>query len=257
MYTPLEREKHYQELSDFLKTVDTIHTITRVGSGVTGFRDIYSDLDFMLSCETREDIEQSIDAISAYFYKLTCRYFKVLDFGWRLIYAILDNDLEFNVSLVTMEKTHFLSEQVDVVFSRDAAFKKQLEDELNNKLADHSFVQLDPNIDFLFLMHIRKYDIYRKRNDLIGALKELDEARNCILQVQAAKENINFNWIKYYNELDTAFQEKYIASYPLRYDFDSAEAARNRLIGLFLALRPDGEEGVREYLRKNTGSPIT
>lgn len=250
MYTYHERDKYYRDLVVFIKNINSIHTITRIGSGVIGYNDIHSDIDIMLSCETDENIDETIIQLSKYFEKVGCNYFKVVNFGWILIYAILENDLEFNISLVKKEYTTIMSTQAKVIYSKDLMFKSKLEDDINNLSSKRNSSYIDSNIDFLFLTYIRKYKIAVVRNDFIGAVNALNAARECIIEVQIAKENRKPHQFKQYYELDETFQKEYISTYPCKYNFAELDELHEKIKSLYFLVKVDIDRDVKNYLSK-------
>ncbi len=250
MYTQEERQNYYQSLITFLKSLKSIHTITRIGSGVTGYRDIYSDIDMMISCESRKSIENTIKNLLAFFSDIGCKFLRTVDFGWKLVYAILENDLEFNVSLIEIENTVINSSLAEVIFCRDPHLRNTLEEKIINHQDSLSAEILNQNICFVFLTHMRKYKIARVRGDIIGALIELNSARDCVLKIQIYREGQKYDDIKSYNALQRDFIQKYMETLPSVYRFPELDQKAGMIRALFFEVHPEVESDIKNYLEK-------
>ncbi|WP_042148729.1 hypothetical protein [Paucisalibacillus sp. EB02] len=75
--------------------------IIQIGSGVVGFSDVYSDIDLMIATSEIENAETTKDFVYQVLSEFHPVYIKEKQFSNDifLLIAILENNLEFNVSI--------------------------------------------------------------------------------------------------------------------------------------------------------------
>lgn len=63
MYSSEEREKYFAQTIDHLQSLHFVEGIVQLGSGVTGYRDEYSDIDLIFSEEDMEKAKKSLHEV--------------------------------------------------------------------------------------------------------------------------------------------------------------------------------------------------
>jgi predicted nucleotidyltransferase len=74
MYSTNERKVIFDELVRFLITIPEIEGVIQLGSSINGFKDEYSDLDFMLVY--KNDFQKSKEVILEYLKNIKIIYLK-------------------------------------------------------------------------------------------------------------------------------------------------------------------------------------
>lgn len=105
MYKQKEREYYLNEMIDKIKSTEQVEGIVQIGSGVIGFNDESSDIDLMIATYEINNSQIAKDTIKGFFHELSPRYIKEKQFSKDiyLLIVILENMLEFNVSIVPRE----------------------------------------------------------------------------------------------------------------------------------------------------------
>ncbi|KAA0549926.1 hypothetical protein FZW96_00825 [Bacillus sp. BGMRC 2118] len=235
MYSPEERESYFHRTISALNSSSLIEGIVQIGSGVNGYKDGHSDIDLMVSTTKITDVEEAKKYIHSYFNNLDFLYIKEVQFreSIYLVIAVLENELEFNVSILPTDYLSVKSPLWNVIVDKTGNVTEIMERE-NKKFTDRPFkyfVSDDIGFDFFYAM--RKFYTELKRNNLIYALKMLETSRDYILEVQGTNENKKLHQFKAYETLQPDFITKYLQTYPDKLSVDSLLNSADKVIDLF------------------------
>ena len=105
MYSYEERNEYFVKTVEKLKVSNLVEGIIQLGSGVEGYKDEYSDIDLMITTSQIEDAGATKNLVYQSFSNFTPLYIKEKQFSKDifLIITIMENNLEFNVSIVPRE----------------------------------------------------------------------------------------------------------------------------------------------------------
>lgn len=199
LFTPTDREKIKTEITTLLSGTPEITAVILLGSAVTGYTDHLSDIDIMSVITDEADIIGVMDAICA---GIKARY-NVLCFAQlnerRLQVCLFDNYLELNLSYRTKETVEAKAPLWQVLYDEtntaDATMQATYtqfneESRINtsnthqNKLAEYS-QQI-----WHFLFHAAAAI---NRGRFWKAVKELDYARNCIIELKGLRYSLSMH----------------------------------------------------------------
>ncbi|MBM6619604.1 hypothetical protein [Bacillus suaedaesalsae] len=235
MYCPEERESYFHRTINALKSSSLIEGIVQLGSGVIGYKDEHSDIDLMVSTNKITDVDEAKKYIQTYFSGLEFLYIKEVQFRENifLLIAILENGLEFNVSILPTDYLNVKSPLWNVIEDKTGNVSEIMERE-NKNFTEREFkyfVSDDIGFDFFYAM--RKFYTELKRQNLIYALKMLETSRDYILEVQGYNENKKLHQFKAYETLQPAFITRYLQTYPDEITVAKLLISADRLIDLF------------------------
>lgn len=212
MYSSEDRELYFISLVNMLKQSNSIEGIIQLGSGVTGYRDNYSDIDLMVS--TASDVEDAKKIVAQTLKELGVIFIKEVSLqeDIYLLIAFLQNGLELNVSVLATTKLNVKSPLWNLVYDQSGQVERKMNDEYSRFVEKP--LMIDEDIAFQFTYFLKKFNIELKRNNMIYALQMLEEMRKLTLQIQAFKEEKKLHQFKAYETLDESFIHTFLDTYP-------------------------------------------
>jgi predicted nucleotidyltransferase len=236
MYTQEERESAFSSTIEKLKSSDLIEGIVQLGSGVTGYKDEFSDIDLMLSTPIVDDINEAREFIRQCFSSLKSIYIKEIQLRENiyLFIAFIENGLEFNVSILPTEQLNVRSPLWKVVVDKSGKVSEKMEVENERFTTNLTTGYVGYDIPFEFVYSMRKFHTELKRNNVIYALKMLEAMRDETLYVQAMNENKKLHQFKAYETLSPEFIRKFLETYPSQITNVAISMASDRLKELFI-----------------------
>lgn len=240
MYSKVERDTHFQQVIQHLQTDTGVQGVVQLGSGAAGYQDQYSDIDLMVAARTGADPQSIKQHLAGYFLQLSPVFIKEKQFGpdIYLLIVLLENQLEFNVSVAPFNILPVRSPLWNVVADRDGQLLQRMETEHERFIS--SPIQYETgDIPFEFVYASLALEKELKRNNPIYALKMLETLRELTLTAQALKEGRNVHQFKAYHTLDRSFVEDYLQTYPASVDPVSIRRAKQSLHALFATCMKD------------------
>ncbi|MEL3971914.1 hypothetical protein AAEO50_06465 [Rossellomorea oryzaecorticis] len=233
MYTAKEREQYFTRIISRLESSHLIEGVVHIGSGVAGYKDERSDIDLMVAAAGIADVEKARSFLHQYFREIGTVYIKELKLREHiyLIIAILENGLEFNVSILSRELLSVKSPLWKVVVDKTGKIIEKME--AAHKHFERKKYDFSEDVAFDFIYSMRKFQTELKRQNLIYALKMLETMRDSTLRLQALLENKKLHQFKAYETLDPEFVRKYLQTYPNQISEETLLIAADRLKVLF------------------------
>lgn len=224
MYTERERTQLLEKVAEYLRSDDNFEGLVQIGSGVQGFRDIYSDIDLMAGCR---DVEAAAQKLHALFSGLGAVYIhprrwseSVLGFS-----AYWENGLSVDISFMPRLQIPVLSERIAIVFSKTAAFTSHI----RNGLEAYRPREPDASAHHLFIYALRRCEIALLREEYIYADMALAEARAILLSLASGRADP-----KRFSSLDPVFLAALEQTYPAARNREAITRARERMRILFM-----------------------
>ncbi|MGL4820465.1 MAG: hypothetical protein ACRC5C_10875, partial [Bacilli bacterium] len=198
--------------------------------------DELSDIDLMVCTSEKDEVERTQNFVYQTLSNFSPIYIKVKQLGENifLIIAILENKLEFNISIVPRELLSVRSPLWKLIFDKTGLVSEKMNSE-NERFLNKSVKYEMANFDvvFEFTYSALGLDKELKRNNLIYALKLLDNMRDYTLIIQATNENKKLHQFKAYETLHPAFIEAYLATYPEKITIENVSSSARKLKELF------------------------
>lgn len=235
MYSYEERNEFFVKTIEKLKAFNLVEGIIQLGSGADGYKDEYSDIDLMIATPQIEDAETTKKLIHQTFSNFNPLYIKEKQFSKDiyLIIAIMENNLEFNVSIVPRELLTVRSPLWKVIVDKTGLVSEKMNAEnekFENKAVKYG---LGFDISFEFVYCSMSFEKELNRNNFIFALKMLEQMREYTLIVQALNENKKLHQFKAYETLETSFIKAYISTYPEKITLENLKVSAEKLKELF------------------------
>ncbi|WP_114569882.1 aminoglycoside 6-adenylyltransferase [Exiguobacterium flavidum] len=235
MYTVEERDTYYTKTIQMIESVEQVEGIVRIGSGVAGYKDLYSDIDLMVAVHSGEEseaaknaIRQSLDAFKPVYVKE--KLFKANVF---LLIVFLEDGLEFNISIVPTELLSVRSPLHQVVSDKTGRVSEKMheEDEMFRGQPDR-YETGDIVFEFAFASLALRKEL--RRDNLIYPLRLLEKMREYASMIQVLNEGKKLHQFKAYETLDPEFIQSYLATYPSEITRKSLEDAVSLVERLFI-----------------------
>lgn len=235
MYSPKERDNYFKTMTEKIATSESIEGIVQIGSGVTSYTDKYSDIDLMVAAYNKKDVNLVKIAIHQFFTQLKPIYIKEKEFSKDifLLIVLLENKLEFNVSIVRTELLSVKSPLWNVIVDKTGFVTKKMQHE--NELFENKDEKYEVGFDLPseFVYCAISLDKALKRNNVIYALKMLEDMRSYLLILQGLNEKKKLHQFKAYDSLSPAFIESFLLTYPGTTTAKDIKTAAQRLTKLF------------------------
>lgn len=236
MYSYEERNEYFIKTIEKLKSSNLVEGIIQLGSGVEGYRDEYSDIDLMIAASRIEDAETTKNFVHRTFSNLNPLYIKEKQFSKDifLIIVIMENNLEFNVSIVPRALLTVRSPLWKVIVDKTGLVSEKMNaenEEFENKTVKYG---LGFDISFEFVYCALSFEKELNRNNFIYALKMLEQMREYTLLVQALNENKKLHQFKAYDTLEPSFIKLYISTYPDKINSENLKGSAEKLKELFV-----------------------
>lgn len=230
MVNPDDRKKYFDRMVTKLESSELVEGIVQIGSGVVGFTDEHSDIDLMVATSRIENAELTKNVIHSFFTEINPTYIKEKQFSKDifLLIVVMENKLEFNVSIVPREFLSVKSPLWKVLVDKTGLVTEKMKSE--NEKFENQPVKYDAGFDipFEFVYCAMSLDKALKRNNVIYALKMLETMRTYTLYLQAMNEKKKLHQFKAYDTLDPSFIEEYLKTYPEKMSVkDLMDSAKN------------------------------
>ena len=236
MYNSEERNTFFARTIEKFESSCLIEGIVQLGSGVTGYKDDHSDIDLMAAVPEIEDASAAKEYVRKSLSDFKPLYIKEKQFSKDifLIIAILENGLEFNISIVPREFLSVKSPLWKIVVDKTGRVTEKMNEE--NERFINKPVKYTGNFDaaFEFSYCAFRLDKELQRNNVIYALRMLEEMREITLIVQAMNEDKKLHQFKAYDTLNLAFKEAYLSTYPDEMTNEKLQVSAEKLTQLFL-----------------------
>ncbi|MBD7985660.1 aminoglycoside 6-adenylyltransferase [Sporosarcina sp. Sa2YVA2] len=238
MYDQEERNQYLNKMIEKIRTSEYVEGIVQIGSGVIGFTDEISDVDLMVASTEINNSQIAKDVIKGFFKELNPIYIKEKQFSKEifLLIVILENKLEFNVSIVPRELLSVKSPLWKVVDDKTGLVTEKMIDE--NEKFENEPVKYEAGFDVPFEFVYCAIGVGKalKRNNLIYALGMLETMRTYTLYIQAMNENKKLHQFKAYDTLSPSFIQDFLKTYPEKINVESLGCVSKDLIRLFEAV---------------------
>ncbi|MFT4414855.1 aminoglycoside 6-adenylyltransferase [Fredinandcohnia humi] len=235
MYSSKDRNTYFVNAIKQLESFNLVEGIIQLGSGVIGYKDLHSDIDLMVATSRVEDVEQTKNLIHQTLSGFDPLYIKEKQLRQNifLLIAIKENKLEFNVSVVPRELLSVKSPLWKVIVDKTGLITEKMNAEHEHFLSKPVKYNLNIDIAFEFVYCAMALEKELKRNNVIYALKMLEEMRDYTLIVQALNEDKKLHQFKAYETLDPAFIKAFLSTYPKEVTVENLLVSAEITKGLF------------------------
>lgn len=230
-----ERNDYLNTTIEKLKSSNLVEGIVQIGSGVIGFSDEFSDIDLMVATTSVEDAIPTKNAVYQLFREFNPIYMKEKQFSEDifLLIVILENKLEFNVSIVPREFLSVKSPLWKVIVDKTGFVTEKMNSEYE-KFENISVKYVGGmDLPFEFVYSALGVEKALRRRNFIYALSLLETMRTYTLYLQAMNENKKLHQFKAYDTLEPSFIDEYLGTYPEKNDLRSLEDSTEKLKVLF------------------------
>ena len=236
MYSSEERNAYFVNTIKELESSKLVEGIIQIGSGVIGFKDEYSDIDLMVATSKVESAEITKDLVYQTLSNFNPVYIKEKQFSKDifLVIAILQNKLEYNVSIVPRELLSVKSPLWKVVVDKTGLVTEKMNTENEHFINKPVKYNLDSDLVFEFVYSALVVEKELKRNNLIYALKMLENMRDYTLIIQALNEDKKLHQFKAYETLNPSFINAYLSTYPENISVENLKVSAEKLKELFV-----------------------
>lgn len=236
MYSSEERCAYFANTIKELESSNLVEGIVQIGSGVIGFSDELSDIDLMVATSRVEDAISTKNTVYQFFSEFNPIYIKEKQFSKDifLLIVIMENQLEFNVSIVPRELLSVKSPLWKVIVDKTGLVTEKMN--IEHEKFENKPVKYEAGLDvpFEFVYCAMGLDKALRRNNLIYALSMLETMRTYTLYLQAMNENKKLHQFKAYDTLEPSFIKEYLTTYPEKISVENLKDSAETLKELFI-----------------------
>lgn len=236
MFSFEERKSYFDRSIKELETSNLVEGIVQIGSGVIGYNDEYSDIDLMVATDQITEAEITRDFVRDTLRSFGPLYIKDKQFSKDifLIIAILQNGLEFNVSIVPREFLSVKSPLWKVIIDKTGLVTEKMNAENDRFLSKQVKYNLGIDLPFEFVYCVRSLEKELKRNNVVYALKLLEEMRDFTLIAEALNEDKKLHQFKAYSSLDPSFVKSYLSTFSGEPTVENIRTSSEKLTKIFI-----------------------
>lgn len=235
MYSEKERENLLKGVSHFMFQSGCFEGLLQIGSGATGFSDIYSDIDLMAGCFDSSVAQANIE-LQSYFEAQGAFYIDKRSWSETALglSVYFENGLSLDISFMHTRDIPIRSSDWKILFSKTANFSDTVFKNHDVFLQNHQPHGTDDSIHHRFIYALRRVEIALHRSEFIYADMSLSEARQILLDIEALREGRKTHQFKAFNDLDLLFVEKLYSTYPHSMSKEAISQAKDMLLSLYL-----------------------
>ena len=235
MYSLEDRDKFFNNIIDNVKKSKRLIGTYLIGSSSIGFRDIYSDCDFMMAYKKNAKVEDVRKEILSFFNKKDIGY--IMERKWSdTIWGVsiyMKNGLSSDISFGPLDELKIRSNQIAVGVDTKNMLKKHMEEYV--KSVKPKELDLD-NIGWNFMYLLRKISIALERKNNVYAYQLLNDARLEVMNLEGHHEKMKMHEFKAYNELDKNFLKKINKTIPRNTSSREIKRCSKALLNIFNSL---------------------
>lgn len=231
MFTFDERQNVMNELIEFFKSTREIEGVVQIGSSINGFKDEFSDLDFMLVYDG--DFEVSKNAVIDFVENYEPYFFKdyVRGEDVSILIFICDNQLELNISLVPFEKLSARSGKFKVIYDANNRVKDKMNETYEELEIDNKF---DSDFIYQLAYFIRKVKVYSRRGESLLALQYFEFIRQRILELLVFNMGVKSPQFNEYQKINKQYLSVLESTYVMEVNKESILSKTEQLYNLVL-----------------------
>ena len=223
MYTHNERIEMMSEIERFTKSLNEVQALLLVGSGSTGFRDKYSDLDLLVVVKNSEEVVTINKKLRDYLQSRFCilkekTYSHEEDILVSCFF--FDNYLELDLGVWSLNKLKATKPNWIVVFDQEKTISEKLTDSLKKLPQRDMDDTINDSLSFIW-QFVRSAAVALKRGQYIKALKDIDFIRNQIIEFICLRNNIRFDFDKSIDLIDCCYSERLGKTYEVKMNYES------------------------------------
>lgn len=231
MYTEADRHKLLNDIVQMMYSAGEFEGLLQIGSGATGYKDIYSDIDLMAGCGEFVNLEEAEKKLMCFFNGLEPIYIDRRKWAETILglSVYFENGLSVDLSYMPTDEIRLRSPYWKILFSKTVHFSDVVKND-----SHMSCVTLDDSVHHKFVYALRRCEIAIYRSEFLYAEIALAEARQILLMVEAAREGKKLHQFKSFDSLGAGFLERLSETYPSLRNFDNLRKAKDALLALYL-----------------------
>lgn len=204
MYSNHERDVLIKKLEGYVKQMNEVQGLLLVGSGATGFKDAYSDVDLLVVVEHKKDVslmnEKLLDFIRIEFTVLKEKVYQHEEDIFVTCF-FFDDYLELDLGVWSFEKLRATKSNWIVLFDRKMdVIDKKLAESLQSDFPTVNEV-IDDSTSFIW-QFFRSAAVAIKRKRYIKALQDIDFIRNQMIRIICVKHGYHYDYFKVIDEIN-------------------------------------------------------
>lgn len=236
MYNFSDREQFLDSIISFFQNCPFFEGLIQIGSGVEGFKDIYSDIDLMAGCYDFECVKNADNALTDFFKSIGATHIEKRRwtnsaFG---ISVYFKNGLSADISFMPTEEIPIRSSLHKIIFSKTENFTATITGCIAKFEQQQKSYGIDDSVHYRFINELRYAEIALLRKNYIFADIALGNARQLLLAVETVVEGKKLHQFKAYDTLSEEFTKDLKTTYPEFQNFEELRTAKENLLNLYL-----------------------
>ncbi len=238
MYKETDREELLNKIAGFMQESSAFEGLLQIGSGATGFADIYSDIDLMAGCGDADCVKDADRQLRQFFAELGACHIE--NRAWTStalgLSVYFEDGLSADISFMPTSELPIRSPRYRVVFAKTENFVDVLNAAAQRFAESSQRYGIDDSIHYRFVNELRYVEIAILREQFIFADIALSNARQLLLSVETVAEGKKLHQFKEYNNLSQSFLELLAETYPKNRTYEDIRTAEEKLLALYLKI---------------------
>ncbi|WP_067842142.1 nucleotidyltransferase domain-containing protein [Amphibacillus sediminis] len=235
MYKHNDRIEVMSKIENFTKSLNGVQALLLVGSGSTGFRDRFSDLDLLVVVKNPEDVPTINKQLREYLQSSFCilkekTYHHEEDIIVSCFF--FNNYLELDLGVWSFNKIRATKPNWIVVFDQEKTVSDKLIASLNKLPQKDINETINDSLSFIW-QFFRSAAVALKRGYFIKALKDIDFIRNQIIEIICLRSNIRYDFDKCIDQVDNCYSEKLSKTYQVNVNFESLQKTLFEVMNIY------------------------
>ncbi|NGP45922.1 hypothetical protein G4V62_13560 [Bacillaceae bacterium SIJ1] len=208
------------DIKHFTKPLQNVQALFLVGSGATGFSDLYSDLDVLIVTKNPEDVVTIHQKITEYL-QSTHSILKMKTYRHEddifVTCSFFDHYLELDLGIWSFQKIRATKPHWTVIFDKGKHVSEKLS-RSGNTLPQKDIEETIYASLTMMWPFFRGAAVAIKRGHYIKALKDIDVIRNHIIEIVCLREGKAYDFDKSIDQIDNAYFDRLKKTYEISMD---------------------------------------
>ena len=236
MYSEENRKALLDRIVKYMASEPEFEGLLQIGSGATGYTDIYSDIDLMAGCFSEVDVSSANRKLITWFENSGAVYVDKRSWSATVLglSVYYENGLSVDLSFMPTPELVLRSPAYRILFTKTERFEDKISACDMALSVNAKKRAIDDSIHHRFVYALRRCRIACLRGEYVYADMVLTEARQMLLKLECVRERKKQHQFKAFNTLRTSFLDRLEATYPVSRNRDIILEAQRQLLALYL-----------------------
>lgn len=235
MYTSLDRTKLISNIEKFSYNMDDVQALLIVGSGESGFRDAYSDVDLLVVVRDSEKVHEINNRLREHIHHTFHLHNEKIYYHEEDIIVscfFFEDYLAFDLGVWSFSKLRATKPEWSIMFDKDHNVENKLTSSLQ-KLTQPNVQEFSHDSLSYMWQFFRSAAVAIKRGQFVKAVKDIDVIRNQIIELICLHNKVYYDYDKSIDLIKSEHTKKLISTYEVKMEAESLRETLFRMMELY------------------------